>query len=164
MNTPHLVECVLAGLALNDEACEAYPELGELRLRARCGGAPVPLQWALCVADLPLARGLIRHTALALLSLLDGIDEGWKAGERDGCPLWHTLQRAPPWLLLPEEPDDAEPDIALLLERDESYHGDWQALIEALHRAGSREWQWAIQRCRAMQAYEARHQVNLGDL
>ena len=161
MLTPHLVETLLAGLASDDEACEAYPELGELRQRTRPGGPPVPLQWALCVADLPLARGLIRHTATALLALLDGIDEGWKAGQRDGCSLWHSLRRAPDWILLPVEPDDAEPDIALLLERDESYNGDWQKLIEALHRAGSREWQWAIQRCRAMQSYEARHELDL---
>ena len=164
MLTPHLIEALLAGLLLDDEACEAYPELGELRQRAQLGGAPLPLQWALCVADLPLARGLIRHTAAALLALLDGIDGGWAAGQRDGCPLWHTLQRAPDWLLLPDKPDDNEADIALLLERDESYGGDWQALIEALHRAGSREWQWAIRRCRAMQAYEKGHEANLRDL
>ena len=164
MLTPHLVEALLVGLVFNDEADEVYPELGELRQRACSGGASLPLQWALCVADLPLARGLIRHTATALLALLDAIDEGWRAGEQDGCPLWHTLRCAPPWLLLPEEPDDGEPDIALLLERDESYDGDWQQLIEALHLAGSREWQWAIRRCRAMQTYEARHEVKLREL
>lgn len=164
MLTPHLVEAMLAGLIYNDEACEAYPELGELCLRAKEGGSLVPLQWALCITDLPLARGLICHAARNLLELVEAIDEGWRAGKENGCPLWHAVQRAPEWLLRPAEPDDRVPDIALLLERDESRGGDWQRLIEALHLAGSHEWQWAIQQCRAMQAYEQSHELNLRDV
>ena len=164
MITPHLVEALLSGLVLHDEACEAYPDLGALRRRARAGGSQAPLQWALCAADLPLARSLLRHVANALLDLLDAVDAGWHEGERDACPLWHTLARAPDWLLLPDEPDDVEPDIALVLERDDAHRGDWQAFIEALHRAGSREWQWAIQRCHAMQRYEKRYERDVRHL
>ena len=40
MNTPHLVEALLQGLVLNDEACAAYPELGMLRTWAEAGGLP----------------------------------------------------------------------------------------------------------------------------
>jgi hypothetical protein len=53
------------------------------------------------------------------------------------------------------------PDIDLLLERDRDHGGDWQALIAALHRAGSATWQWAIRRCRAMQRFEAQEQISL---
>lgn len=164
MITPHLVEALLSGLIRSDEACACYPELGQLRHRAQGSGSPVPLQWALCVAGLPLACGLVRHTVEALLELLDRLDAAWDEGLVDGCPLWHALEKAPDWLLRPDEPDDNVPDIALLLERDETYGGDWQALIEELHQAGSRRWQWAIRRCRAMQRYEALQDVSLRDL
>jgi hypothetical protein len=161
MNTPHLVEALLAGLVYHDEACDCYPELGELRLRSRTGR---PLQWILLADDLPRARGVIRHAAIALLDLLDAIDDGWEAARADDCPLWHGLALAPPWLLRPAAPDDATPDIALLLERDEAYGGDWRALVEALHQAGSRQWQWAIRRCRAMERFEAEQGIALRDL
>ena len=163
MLTPHLVEALLAGLVLNDEACEAYSELGELRLRARGPGGVVPFQWALCVADFPLVRGLVRHTAHALLDLVDAIDDGAEAGDLDGCPLWHTLAHLPQWFLWPPDPDDDVVDIALLLERDEEHGGDWMRLLETLHIAGSLEWQWAIQRCRSMQSYEKIHGLDLRD-
>jgi hypothetical protein len=174
MITPHLVEALLAGLILNDEACDCYPELGRLRARARGreevqpGGSfppgALPWQWALCTCNLPLARGLVRHAARALLDLLDALDAADEAAARDDCYLWHALRLAPPWLTLPLEPDDDEPDIALLLERDEDWGGDWLALIEDLHRAGSETWQWAIRRCRAMRRFEQAYGVNLRDL
>ena len=165
MTTSHLVESLLAGLVFNDEACEAHPELEALRTLAETGsGEPGILQWLLCAAELPAARRLIRRTAWALLDLLEDIDEGYAEGKNDGCPLWNALRLAPPWLARPVEPDDRHRDIALLLERDESYHGDWQALIEALHHAGSRPWQWAIRRCRHMQRFERAHAVNLRTL
>ena len=134
MDTPHLVEAMLAGLIGNDEACQAYPDLGYLRHRAELTG--VPLQWLLAVADLPLARGLLRHMAQALLGLIAAAEAGWQDGACDGCGLWHALRQAPPWLLRPDEADDEETDIALLLLRDEQYGGDWNALIEALHHGG----------------------------
>lgn len=166
MHTPFLVEALLEGLVLHDEACQAYPDLAALRSRAQGEDGPplLPLQWALCVADLPLVRRLIRHAAHALLDLVDVADAGWQRGRASGCPLWEVLTGAPPWLLRPDPPDDDEPDIALLLERDESHRSDWNGLIEALHRAGSVEWQWAIVRCRAMQRYERIHLVNLRHL
>jgi len=166
MHTPLLVEALLEGLVLHDEACQAYPDLAALRARAQGEDGPplLPLQWALCVADVPLARRLVRHAARSLLGLLDAVDAGWRRGRATGCSLWEVLAEAPPWLLRPDPPDDDEPDIALLLERDESYHSDWNGLLEALHGAGSREWQWAIERCRAMQRYERAHQVNLRHL
>jgi hypothetical protein len=167
MSTSHLVEALLAGLVLDDEACETHPELESLRALAETvgtgpgGGEPGTLQWLLCAADLPAARRIIRRSAWALLDLLECIDDGHAEGERNGCPLWSALRHAPPWLARPAEPDDRQDDIALLLERDESYHGDWQALIEALHQAGSRPWQWAIRRCRRMQRFERDYAVNL---
>ncbi len=161
MDTSHLVESLLSALAVNDEAAACYPELAALRARARQG---LPLQWVLAVDDLPLARGLIRHAAQALLALLDALDEGARQGREDACPLWHTLRRVPAWLLRPLDPDDEVPDIALLLERDETCGGDWQPLIESLHRAGSDTWQWAIRRCRAMQHFEQQHACNLAHL
>ena len=166
MHTPLLVEALLEGLVLHDEACQAYPDLAALRARAQGEDGPplLPLQWALCAADLPLARRLLRHAAHSLLDLVDAADAGWRRGGASGCPLWEVLAVAPPWLLRPDPPDDDEPDIALLLERDESHRGDWNGLIEALHGAGSRQWQWAIQRCRAMQRFERGHHVNLRHL
>lgn len=152
MDTPHLVETMLAGLLLSEEACQAYPELGYLQQRAEPGQAPI--QWLLTTADVPLARGLIRHVALALLELLDAAEAGWECGADDACGLWHALAAAPGWLLRPPDLDDDQPDLALLAWRDEECAGDWNVLIEALHRAGSQRWQWAIQRCRAMQAFE----------
>jgi hypothetical protein len=165
MHTPLLVEALLEGLALHDEACEAYPDLMALRARAQGENGPplLPLQWVLCVADVPLARRLIRHAARSLLGLLDAADAGWRRGQASNCPLWEVLAAAPDWLLRPDPPDDDDPDVALLLERDESFGGDWNGLIEELHRAGSRTWQEAIARCRAMQRFERAHQVNLRD-
>lgn len=135
-----------------------------LARRGRTAPPLLPLQWALCVADLPLARRLLRHAAHSLLDLVDAADAGWRRGRVSACPLWEVLAEAPPWLLRPDPPDDDELDVALLLERDESYRGDWNGLIEELHRAGSKEWQWAIIRCRAMQRFERVHQANLRHL
>lgn len=166
MHTPLLVEALLEGLVLHDEACQAYPDLAALRSRAQGEDGPpiLPLQWALCVADLPLARRLLRHAARSLLDLVHAVDAGWRRGQVSGCPLWEVLAEAPTWLLRPDLPDDDEPDIALLLERDESHGSDWSALIGELHRTGSREWQWAIARCRAMQRFERSRHVNLRHL
>ncbi|NLX43793.1 MAG: hypothetical protein GXY79_10000 [Chloroflexi bacterium] len=165
MSPSHLVEALLAGLVLDDETCEAHPEMETLRALAETGGPGTGmLQWLLCAVDLPAARRVIRRSAWALLDLLERVDEGHAEGERNGCPLWSVLRHAPPWLARPVEPDDRLDDIALLLERDESYHGDWQALIEALHQAGSRSWQWAIRRCRCMQRFEREQGVNLRNL
>jgi hypothetical protein len=165
MSISHLVEALLAGLVFHDEACEAYPELETLRALAETGGGePGILQWLLCTADLPATRRIIRRSVWALLDLLECIDEGLAEDGRNACPLWSVLRHAPPWLARPAEPDDRQDDIALLLERDESYHGDWQALIEALHQAGSRPWQWAIRRCRRMQQFERDYAVNLRNL
>lgn len=166
MHTPLLVEALLQGLVLHDEACQAYPDLAALCARAQGEVAPplLPLQWALCVADVPLARRLLRHAARSLLDLVDAADAGWRRGRASGCPLWEVLAVAPPWLLRPDPPDDDEPDIALLLERDEEHRGEWSDLIASLHRAGSREWQWAIARCRAMQRFERSRQLNLRHL
>jgi len=162
MITPHLVEQMLAGLVQCDEACEAYPELGHLRGYAATHG--VPLQWALASADVPNARGLLAHAALALLDWLVCLDEADEVGATDGCPLWHALDHAPEWLLRPTPADDAHDDIGLLLERDADHSGDWQAMIESLHQGGSTLWQEAIQRCRAMQRFEAERGIDLRDL
>jgi hypothetical protein len=160
MNTPHLLETLLAGLVFNDEACACYPELGAWRARVEADGG-IPLQWVVLTDDLPLARGLLWHLVGALLDLLEAAEEGGDRGQADGCALWHTLSLAPPWLLRPDDPDDVLDDIALLLECDEDHGGDWNGLLESLHQAGSLEWQWAIHRCRAMQRFEREQGVNL---
>jgi len=162
MNTSQLLESMLRGLVDDDEACACYPDLGALARAAEAAGAPI--QWALLSEELPQARELVLHVAGALLDLLETIERGRAAAQTDGCPLWHALAEAPEWLQRPTQPDDRHDDIALLLERDETYGGDWQALIESLHRAGSDTWQWAIARCRAMQRFEREQRLPLRTL
>jgi hypothetical protein len=154
VNTPYLVEAMLGGVVGCDEAAEAYPELQRLRDWAGTPGEAAPLQWLLLTLDLPLARGLLRHTALALLHLLDVADTAWATDAIDGCGKFRAICHAPPWLLVPPQPDDRDDDAALVWERDTDFGGNWYALLEALHQAGSVEWQWAIQRCRTMMAFE----------
>jgi len=150
---------MLAGVVDDDELRASYPDLAELRERAERGGAP--LQWVLCAEDLPLVRDLLATAAIALCDLLLALGEAELGAAEDGCWLGHALLHAPQWLARPATMDSAHPDIALLLERDEHYHGDWDALIEALHGAGSVRWQEAIQRCRAMQRFERARGVSL---
>jgi hypothetical protein len=41
----------------------------------------------------------------------------------------------------PCDPDDSDPDVALVWEREVDHGGEWEGSLEALHRAGSVEWQ-----------------------
>jgi hypothetical protein len=75
-----------------------------------------------------------------------------------------ALAAAPAWLLRPSEPDDADPDVALIWERQVGHGGDWHGLLEALHRAGSVEWQGAIRRCRRLMHFEEMSGVDLAEL
>jgi len=179
MDTAHLVETLLAGLICSDEAGKAYPELDRLRRRVEGStqptsegvGDPIPLQYALCTLDLPAARGVIRHTAQALLALLIAVDgpaaspqaAAWTDDDLDGCRKFRALLAAPNWLLRPVEPDNRDPDVALLLERELGGRG-WPGLLETLHQAGSVEWQPAIRRCREMMRFEEETGVNLAKL
>ena len=155
MLTADLVECMLRGIVCGDEACACYPDLSALRARVGDEEQEMPLQWAMISHPESPAIDLIARTALAILDLAQACLEGWQMGQDDGCALWHALDHAPHWLYLPDEPDDNVPEIALLLERDEAHDGDWLGLIEALHQAGSVEWQWAIRACRRMQRFES---------
>ena len=52
--------------------------------------------------------------------------------------------------------------MALLLERELGQ--GWPDLLEALHQAGSVEWQSAIRRCREMMRFETETEVDLAKL
>ncbi len=166
MNTPCLVEALVGGLVGCDDAAEAYPQLEVLRQRSGLGTthSDVPLQWLLLSVDLPLARGLLRHTAQALLQLLDAADAAWATDAIDEAGKFRAILNAPAWVLQPAGLNDRDEDVALVLERDADFGGDWYALLEALHRAGSAEWQWAIRRCRAMMRFEASTGMDIADV
>ena len=161
MDTAHLVEALLSGLIRSDEAGEAYPELDRLRGWVGEADEPIPLQYALCTLDLPAARGVLRHAAQALLALLDAVAAAWADDDLDRK--FRALLAAPDWLLRPAETDNRDPDVALLLERELGGQG-WPGLLEALHQAGSVEWQTAIRRCREMIRFEAETGVDLAKL
>jgi hypothetical protein len=166
VNTPCLVEALVGGLTACDDAAEAYPQLEVLRGRAGwgCAHGGAPLQWLLLTVDLPLARALLRHTAQALLRLLDVADVAWATDAIDEAGKFRAILNAPPWVLQPAGLDDRDEDVALVLERDADYHGNWYALLEALHQAGSAEWQGAIRRCRAMMRFESATGLDVADV
>jgi hypothetical protein len=120
------------------------------------------MQYLLLVRDRPRLRAALRRAAQGLLALLDTADAAY--GEEDGYGKLRALTEAPDWLLRPSGPDDSDPDVALIWERQIDHAGDWQSLIEALHRTGSTQWQWAIQRCRSLMRFEAEMGIDLAKL
>jgi hypothetical protein len=126
----------------------------ELRGWSCATGEVLPAQYLLLVRDLPCARTRLRWAAEALLALLDAADAAYTDGNADCCAKFRALAAAPGWLLRPSDPDDTDPDVALIWECKIDHGGDWYGLLETLHRAGSVEWQWAIRRCRALMRFE----------
>lgn len=147
MSTPDLLEALLEG-AIASGLCR------DLRGWSPRTAEVLPAQYLLLVRDRPRVRAALRDAAEGLLALLDAADEAYAGTDAGGCARFRALAGAPGWLLRPSEPDDTDPDVALLMERAVNHGGDWHALLEALHQAGSLDWQWAIRRCRALMRFE----------
>jgi hypothetical protein len=126
----------------------------ELRACVPATGEVLPAQYLLLTRDVPLARARLRQAAEALLALLDAADAAYAGGDLDGCGKFRALAAAPGWLLRPSGPEDTDLDVALVWECTVDHGGEWYGLLEALHRAGSIKWQWAIRRCRALMRFE----------
>jgi hypothetical protein len=109
-------------------------------------------------------RAVLRQAAEALLALLDVADAAYADGDPDGCAKFRALAGAPGWLLRPSDPEDTDLDVALVWECAVDHGGEWHGLLEALHRAGSIEWQWAIRRCRTLMRFERESGVGLEGL
>jgi hypothetical protein len=145
MTDPRLIEALLEG-AIGAGFCR------DLRGCSPATGEVLPAQYLLLVRDRPCARAALRRAATGLLTLLDLADEAHASS--DGCGKLRALAAAPDWLHKPVDPDDSDPDVALILECRICHEDDWHALLETLHRAGSVKWQWAIQRVRTLMAFE----------
>jgi hypothetical protein len=157
MDTARLVEALLEG-AIASGVCP------ELRCCVPATGEVLPAQYVLLVRDRPRTRAALRRAAQGLLALLDAADGAYLEGNREGCGKLHALAAAPDWLLHPSDPDDSDPDVALVWEREVDHGGDWESLLDALHRAGSVEWQGAIRRCRTLMRFEAETGTDLAAL
>ncbi len=157
MTIAHQLETLLEA-AITSDLCPA------LRGWSCATGEVLPAQYLLLTRDLPRARARLRTAAEALLALLDVADVVYADGNGDHCAKFRALDAAPDWLLRPSDPDDNDPDVALIWECAVNHSGDWYGLLEALHQAGSVEWQWAIRRCRALMRFEERTGVDLAEL
>lgn len=155
MSTARLTEALLEG-AIASDLCPA------LRGWSPATGEVLPAQYLLLIRDQPRLRAALRRAAEGLLALLDAADAAYARG--DGCGKFRALAAAPDWLLRPSDPDDTDPDVALIWERQVDHGGDWRGLLEALHQAGSVEWQWAIRRCRELMRIERELDVDLATL
>jgi len=155
-DSPILLEALLEG-AIRSGLCP------ELRGCSPATGEVLPAQYLLLARDLPHTRSALRQAALDLLALLDAAQAGYAGDSGDGCGRFHALLAAPGWLLRPAGPDGRDPDVALLLERERGGQG-WPGLLEALHQAGSVEWQPAIRRCRELMRFEMETGVDLAEL
>jgi hypothetical protein len=127
-------------------------------------GEVLPAQYLLLTRDVPRARARLRQAAGALLALLDAADAAYADGDPDRCGKFRALAAAPGWLLRPSSPKDIDLDVALVWKCAVDHGGEWYGLVEALHRAGSIEWQWAIRRCRALMRFEKETGVELAEL
>jgi hypothetical protein len=136
----------------------------ELRACAPATGEVLPAQYLLLARDVPRARAVLRRAAEALLVLLDAADAAYAGGDPDGCAKFRALAGAPGWLLRPSSPEDTDLDVALVWECAVDHGGEWYGLLEALHRAGSIKWQWAIRRCRALMRFEKEAGIDLAEL
>lgn len=157
MTKADLIEALLEG-AIAAGVCR------DLRGWSPGTGEVLPAQYLLLVRDRPRVRTALRSAAEGLLALLDAADQAYEHPGVDHCGKFHALATAPSWLLRPCEPDDSDPDVALLLEREVNHGGDWQGVLEALHRAGSLDWQWAIRRCRTLMRFERETGLDLAAL
>lgn len=142
----------------------AHGAARELRGWSPMTGEVLPAQYLLLVRDRPHLREALRRAAQGLLALLDAADHAYQQPGLHPCRKLRALAAAPAWLLRPSDPDDNDLDVALLLERDVNHGGDWHSLLEALHQAGSLEWQWAIRRCRILMQFERDTELDLAAL
>lgn len=133
-------------------------------------GMAVPLQYLLCILDLPQARQALLAAAPAwrealerLEALVQHVDTVWAEDQR-GWAAYETLLRAPFLVKRPSQPDLRDWDVLLILERDSCFGGAWDGLMEWLHQQGSRENQADIQRVRQLAAFERAYRVNLRDV
>lgn len=133
-------------------------------------GNSVPLQYLLCILELPQARAALRaalpawvEAAGLLAALLEHVEVVWAEDTR-GCAALSSLLQAPWPVRRPGQPDLRDHDVLLMLERDLQFHGSWDAQIESLHQQGSRQNQADIQRILQLAAFERRHHVNLREL
>lgn len=136
----------------------------ELRGCVPATGEVLPAQYLLLTRDAPRARVKLRQAAEDLLVLLDAADAAYADGDVDGCGKFRALAAAPGWLLRPSSPEDTDLDVALVWECTVDHGGAWHGLLEALHRAGSVEWQWAIRRCRALMRFEEETGARLAEV
>ncbi len=157
MTTAHVLEALLEG-AIGSGLCP------DLRGWSPATGEVLPAQYLLLIRDRPRLRARLRGAAEGLLTLLDAADAAYADGNVDGCGKFRALAAAPAWLLRPSEPDDADPDVTLIWERQVDHGGDWHGLLEALHRAGSVQWQGAIRRCRTLMRFEETSEIDLAEL
>ena len=155
--TAALIEALLEG-AVASGHCR------ELRGWSPGTGEVLPAQYLLLTRDRPRVRKALRRATDGLLALLDVADAAYADGNTDGCGKWRAIAAAPDWLLRPSGPDDSDPDIALILEREIVHGGDWHSVLEAFHRAGSVRWQAAIQRCRLLMRFEEQAGLDLAAL
>ncbi len=149
---------------------ELFDDVDEVRTLAcqgidREAGMAVPLQYLLCVLDLPQARQALLAAAPAwrealdrLEALVQHVDTVW-AEDRRGWANLEALHLAPWPLRRPRAPDLRDWDVLLALERDGRFGGSWDAQLEWLHQQGSRENQADIQRILQLAAFERAHGV-----
>ena len=130
-------------------------------------GMAVPLQYLLCVLDLPQARQALSEAAPAWRAALDQfeallqhVDAVW-AEDRRGWANLEALHHAPWPVRRPREPDLRDWDVLLVLERNSRFGGSWDAQLEWLHQQGSRENQPDIQRILQLAAFERAHGVDV---
>lgn len=127
-------------------------------------GEVLPAQYVLLIRDRPSVRAALRRATAGLLELLDIADAAHARGADDGCDRFRALASAPRWLLHPSEPDDSDPDVALVWERQVNHEGEWSGLLEALHQSDSVACQWAIRRCRTLMRFERDTGIDLASL
>jgi hypothetical protein len=123
-------------------------------------GMTVPLQYLLCILDLPQARRALLEAAPAWRAALERLealvlhaDAVW-AEDRRGWANLEALLHAPWPVRRPSQPDLRDWDVLLALERDGRFGGSWDAQLEWLHQQGSRENQPDIQRILQLAAFE----------
>jgi len=133
-------------------------------------GLTFPLQYLLCVLNLPEGRRALAAALPAWQEALDGlaallahVDEV-RAEDRRGWAPYVCLLTAPFPVRRPSWPDLRDWDTLLVLERDGRFAGSWDGLMEWLHQQGSRENQGDIRRIRQLAAFERAYRVDLLDV
>ena len=178
-DTPATESCVTVAdrvEALLERICEELWEAEDQVRLLTCQsvipelGISVPLQYLLCILDVPEARRALqgalpawRQALDGLAALIDHAEVAWAEDTR-GWASWQTLLTAPFPIRRPSLPDLRDGDVLLVYERDSCFEGSWDMQMEWLHQHGSRENQADIQRIRQLSAFERAHHVNLWEL